>query len=272
MNLILTQDRLFYRRWINLLFSFLITGSAQYFSGRKWWGIGCFVSNLLIQFITLAVFLHPHTNASVCESILFQLICLIPFTLILLESLRKPIPRLSTTTLLIIVGLFLLEIGFVFAIRTFAVEPFVMPSRSMAPAVFSKDYLFVEKVSYHFGQPKRGDIIAFKTDEWIKFTARKNEIYIKRIVGLPGETITINPPYIIVNEKKLVEPDIFQKISYVQQGGFSPCHLGDDEYYVLGDNSANSLDSRYYGPIKKSSIIGRAFYIYAPAEHKGLIK
>jgi signal peptidase I len=111
--------------------------------------------------------------------------------------------------------------------------------------------------------------------------------YIKRLAGLPGETLGIDPPYLLVNEEKVTQPEIFNRIAKKEDGvsGFYPAKvppsypaplaspsaritLGPDEYLVLGDNTLNSLDGRYFGPIKRRAIIGKAFYIYAPADRK----
>ena len=105
---------------------------------------------------------------------------------------------------------------------------------------------------------------------------------------MPGETISIDPPYLVVNGKRITQPEIFRKIAEAHEfAGFrlagpgvsaflrSPADkitLASDQYLVLGDNATNSLDGRYFGPIKRSSIIGKAFYTYAPADRKGRIE
>ncbi len=143
------------------------------------------------------------------------------------------------------------------------------------------DHLFIEKLSYRLGKPKRGDIAAFRTDG-IK-TLPPKTFYIKRIAGLPGERIRIEPPFLIVNDQKVTEPAIFRTISSASDGyagfqlsaGSGPVGallvkptdevtLGPDEYFVLGDNTRNSLDSRYWGPVPGKNMIGRATRIYWP--------
>ena len=146
----------------------------------------------------------------------------------------------------------------------------------------SGDRVFIERLSYRFRDPKRGDIVVFKTDGIEG--ARPGTFYIKRIAGLPGERVRIDPPYLFANEQKVVEPEIFSIMSSKVNGysGFVLAldkvrgtaaklintndfiTLGGDEYFVTGDNSPNSLDSRYYGPVPRKNIIGKVTRIYYP--------
>ncbi|MCX6878399.1 MAG: signal peptidase I [Verrucomicrobia bacterium] len=145
----------------------------------------------------------------------------------------------------------------------------------------SGDSLLVDRLSYRFGNPKRGDLLVFKTDGIIHIPG--SETWIKRIAGLPGERIRIEPPYLIVDDKKLTTPAIFQAIASMTDGhaGFmlampsarlgarlakptDEVLLGKDEYFVLGDNTGNSLDSRYFGPVPRKSIIGKVARTYWP--------
>lgn len=149
------------------------------------------------------------------------------------------------------------------------------------------DHFFVNKLIYRFSSPQRGDVIVHNTTG-IKYPHIKlHAYYVKRLVGLPGETISIEPPYVMVNGNKLTDPPIFRKIAESQDGYAGYCLaspssylaspsqqmiLGPDEYLILGDNSKNSLDGRYFGPISRKAIIGKAFYIYAPADRKRRIE
>jgi len=143
------------------------------------------------------------------------------------------------------------------------------------------DHLFAERLSYRFGKPKRGDIVVFRT-KGIE-SLPPDTFYIKRVAGLPGERIRIEPPFLIVNDQKVTAPEIFNTISSASGGyaGFQvAAHgapigglltkptdevtLGPDEYFVLGDNTGNSRDSRYWGAVPQKNIIGRATRIYWP--------
>lgn len=148
----------------------------------------------------------------------------------------------------------------------------------------------MNKIAYWNKEPERGDIVVFTTSGIEDPHIRKDTFFIKRIVGLPGETISIDPPSVHANGEKLTEPEIIAKISKKANGydGYFLAHagtqdavltteqsslvLGEDEYLVLGDNSRYSLDSRYFGPITRASIVGKAFYVHAPVERKKRIK
>ena len=164
-------------------------------------------------------------------------------------------------------------------------------STDEAGNIIGGDHILVNKTSYWAHKPQRGDIVVFSTDDILNPYVRKSTFYIKRIVGLPGETVSINPPDLIINGSPITDPEIFQIISSGKDGyhGFTLASsgnvaedvlsnpedtitLGTDEYFVLGDNSINSLDSRYFGPIRGKSIIGKVFYIYSPVDRKQWIK
>ena len=141
---------------------------------------------------------------------------------------------------------------------------------SMGPTLSDEDNLIVDKITYRFSGPERFDIIVFP------FKYKEKTYYIKRIIGLPGETVQIDQQgniYIdgeILNEnygKEVIQPD---HIGLASQ----PITLGDDEYFVLGDNRNNSTDSRVsqVGNIKRDDIIGRAWVRIWPFDKFGVLK
>jgi signal peptidase I len=127
--------------------------------------------------------------------------------------------------------------------------------QSMEPNFKNGDYLIVDEISYRFREIKRGEVIVFKSPQ------NPSIRLIKRVIGLPNETIEIKDGKIKIikdNEVKILdEKDYFDRFIYT--AGDVKLTLKDDEYYVLGDNRSHSADSRFLGPINKKLIIGRVF-------------
>jgi len=145
------------------------------------------------------------------------------------------------------------------AIRYFLVKPFYVKGASMEPNFHDHEYLVIDEISYRLSQPQRGDILVFKYPKDVK------QYFIKRIVGLPGEHIKIEngKVYLISSEGKSEE--IAENylpadtVTDLPLRGYSDIVLGQDEYFVLGDNRSQSLDSRIFGPVKKEFLVGRAW-------------
>jgi signal peptidase I len=144
------------------------------------------------------------------------------------------------------------------------------------------DHLFVDRVSYHFREPERGDIVVFITDGVVERGYKMSgRYYIKRLVGLPGEKLQIRDRRLYVMEPGQTEFRLvgdadhpaFERIYSMKGGNRGYSHIGDedeifelgpDEYFMMGDNSENSQDSRYWGIVKRDEIVGRAFVVYWP--------
>lgn len=135
----------------------------------------------------------------------------------------------------------------------------------MEPTLSDGDSLIVDKISYRFRDPKRFDIIVFP------YKYEKNTYYIKRIIGLPGETVQVTDGYVYINGQKL-ESDTYG--AELMQAEASPVTLSEDEYFVMGDNRNHSSDSRdpSVGVIKRKDLMGRAFLRVYPFDKIGVIK
>jgi len=139
----------------------------------------------------------------------------------------------------------------------------------------------VDKLSYPFREPRRGDIVVFRTTGLAFPGIPRNQIFVKRVAGLPGEKVSIHPPFLRIDGTNVIRPEVFEKIASGSAGysGFAGAGrmaadgdeivLGNDEYLVLGDNTGNSLDGRYFGPVKRKDILGRVAWIYSPPDRKG---
>lgn len=134
---------------------------------------------------------------------------------------------------------------------------------SMYPTLQNEDQLIVEKVSYRFGKPKRFDIIVFNHYEDDSDTPVH---YIKRIIGLPGETVCIQDGKIYINDELLSEDYGYYLDGELMEGYDASCavSVGEDEYFVLGDNRNDSLDSRKIGCVSRKDIVGKAVFRLYP--------
>jgi signal peptidase I len=136
-------------------------------------------------------------------------------------------------------------------VRALLLQAFYIPSPSMVPTLHVNDRVLVNKLSYDFHDVRRGDIIVFKSPQVV---AEKD--LIKRVIGLPGDTVETRDGEIVVNDEILKEPYLPRDVG---TGPMEKVTVPPGHYWVMGDNRGNSSDSRVFGPIPKSSIIGRAF-------------
>ena len=148
----------------------------------------------------------------------------------------------------------LIALVIVMPIRYFLFQPFIVKGESMMPNFKSGDYLIIDEISYRLSDPARGDVIVFK---YPKDTSQK---FIKRIIGLPGETVDIeNSKVSIIKDGKTSALDEKYLSDTLKTYGDVNIVLGSDEYFVLGDNREYSFDSRSWGVVPRENIIGKAF-------------
>jgi signal peptidase I len=148
------------------------------------------------------------------------------------------------------------------AIRTFIVAPFKIPSGSMRPTLVEGDRILVSKFTYHFREPQRGEIIVFR------YPDNPKRPFIKRLVGLGDDAVEIRDGHLLVNGQPPQEAAFLETNHYYNQGAFGQegevVQVPAGEYFVLGDNSSFSHDSRFWGFVPKRLLIGRALCIFWP--------
>jgi signal peptidase I len=160
----------------------------------------------------------------------------------------------------------------VFCVRWKVVEPFYIPSASMEPTLKPLDRILVNKLKYRLEKPRRWDVLVFRNPQ----DHRQN--FIKRIVGLPGETLWIQDGEVYINGAKQEKPDQIHAVFYTdigKWGTLEPVKIPDGCYFVLGDNSERSKDSRSWenGPfVTQEEVIGEAVTIIWPPERMRLIR
>lgn len=151
-------------------------------------------------------------------------------------------------------------------IRHFVAEARYIPSGSMEPTLQINDRLIIEKLSYHFHSPQRGDIVVFwPTDRLKEETPHLRDAFIKRVIGLPGETVEVRGGRVYVNGQPLREEYIAAEPQYQ----WGPETVPPESYLVLGDNRNNSYDSHYWGYVPYENIIGRAVVRFWPPKRVG---
>lgn len=179
----------------------------------------------------------------------------------------------------------LVAIAFVFAvaIKAVAFAPFYIPSGSMRPTLLEGDRILVNKISYRLHSPGRGDVVVFKqgddgspgflrrlwnvVSEGLGRPPEGSRDLVKRVIALPGETVEVRTDGVYVNGAPLSEPWLPPRSSVGSLKG--PVTIPKDQYWVMGDNRANSSDSRVFGPIRRGEIVGRAIFIVWPPRRIG---
>lgn len=153
----------------------------------------------------------------------------------------------------------LIIVAIMLGIRYYLIKPFYVKGASMEPNFHDHQYLVIDELTYRFNQPQRGDIVVFR------YPKDPKQFFIKRVVGLPGEHVKVENGgvYLIGADGQAAKLDE----KYLPDGvmtelplkGYSDLSLGPDEFFVLGDNRTQSLDSRIFGPVQKDFIVGRAW-------------
>lgn len=169
------------------------------------------------------------------------------------EATKESFKQFAFETLKIII----ISLVIILPVRYYLVQPFYVKGQSMEPNFHDNEYLIINEISYRLNLPERGDIIVFK------YPKNPSEFYIKRIIGLPGETVKIKDNQVVIYNVEFPGGKILDESGYLVSGtetaGSISVILGETEYYVLGDNRASSKDSRYFGPVDKKYIIGRTW-------------
>src|SRR3989338_4801605 len=154
-----------------------------------------------------------------------------------------------------VVKFVVLAVIIVVPIRVYVAQPYIVSGNSMYPTFKNGDYLVVDQLTYHFTEPQHGDVIVFR------FHNNPSQFFIKRIIGIPGETVRIeNGKLFIARGEDEARVEIPVAEPYAGPGSFDSktLALGDNEYFVMGDNRGASLDSRSWGPLSRDLIRGRA--------------
>ncbi len=177
-----------------------------------------------------------------------------------LESKKEEVLGSVKTFIWETVKIIIISLLIIIPVRYYLIQPFYVKGASMEPNFYDHEYLIINEILYRFSEPERGDIVVFR------YPKNPSDFFIKRVVGLPGEKLVIangevkiyntqNPDGYVLDESSYLEPGVKTSGTF----GEIEITLADNEYYVLGDNRASSLDSRSFGPIKRTDIIGKTW-------------
>ncbi|MDP4624624.1 MAG: signal peptidase I [Akkermansiaceae bacterium] len=273
------------RRWPGLLLSFFVPGFGLFRAGLPHKGGAWFVGVLLLNLI-LAL------------SIALSVVPIWLVAVVLIVSVVAPIwmlcdgfrsGRMTWRLWVLFVGLFaflmMIQPSILSVVRSFNISTGAMqPTLRGADSPTGADYIAVDLLSYRMSSPQRGDIIVFSTSGITGLTrfmgGQGDTTFVKRLVGMPGEKIRISEGKVFVDGRPLGDADGIPPFAYQNpRTGSLPAVLvegedfvvGSDEYFVLGDNTSNSLDSRFWGCVPKSSVLGKVTMIYYPFSRAGRI-
>jgi signal peptidase I len=162
-----------------------------------------------------------------------------------------------------LVHVVVISLAIILPIRYFLIQPFYVKGASMEPNFYDHEYLIIDEISYRFSEPERGEIVVFR------YPNDPRQFFIKRIIGMPGERIVINNGQITIYNDNSPNGHLLSEDSYlgtVFTPGNKDITLGDDEYYLMGDNRSASMDSRSFGPVPERFVVGKVLFRGWPPE------
>lgn len=272
-----------YPKWVGVALGFVLSGSAHYLSGERSAGVSWYLAIALTEMAGIAFLALPGAAGRVLAAAF--LLGASASWLAMLKTSYRPVRRIGFRGWLAVIALNLaLSSAWSFAASRF-VCPFKISTGAMAPNLLPGDHVVADRISYRFAAPRRGDVVVFSTSRLRHPHVQPDTFYVKRIAGLPGETLRIDPPHLLVDGNVVHEPPVFAEIAsgsngFRLAGGILNAKavlaatsdtlvLGDDEYLTLGDNTPSSLDGRHYGPVRGDQIVGRVSQIYWPPSRIG---
>jgi signal peptidase I len=259
--------------WLAVFLSQIIPGLGHVYL-RQWLGAIAFLG----LFIGLSI-VPGQLNNPLMVTLVKLAILILTIGAAVHAYLSAPVRRERSKAAIWIIAIAPILVSFflAFGIRGFVAEARYIPSKAMAPTLEVNDRLIINKLSYQFQAPQRGDIIVFMPPEEAAIVCTggiprqgqgSSDTYIKRIIGLPGEQVEVRQGKVLINNQPLTEPYIQQPPEYQ----YGPSKVPTNHYWVLGDNRNNSCDGHYWGFVPKENIIGKATQRFWPSERSGSIQ
>ncbi len=263
------------RKICAVLFSLIVPGSGHIHLGLFKRGFLLFSISLFWR-LFVAFYLSNSTTRALPDYIsIFELIFCLYIAFDAYKHANKDFEQKKSITgnaflmSVFICGFLLVTIGLALLIRTYFIQPFRIPAASMSPTILVDDRVLVNKMAYKNSAPQRGDVIAFI------FPMDRTKTFLKRVIGLPGESIEIKDGKIYINGKEITDGRI-KDIYYYNRGDYGMegqiIEIPEGKYFVMGDNSSASHDSRYWGLLSRNDIKGKAYKIFNPVNRSGPIE
>ncbi len=266
--------------WLSVFLTMLVPGLGQMYSGLWIRGLLLWFAVIGITFKEFEFFIFSHY-----ETVPWWLFLSLAFLwlLVLADAYRCAVrynrlmgldpkdghARVERVTLPITAGALIMVAAVAYSVRENIGQLYRMPTTSMADTLKPGDKFFADRRIYKYSQPQRGDVLVFKNPRNLKI------MYVKRLVAKGGDTVEIRDGKVYVNGL-VFQKGPMERVYYLNQGAFGgagqPVVVPPDSYYVLGDNSRASNDSRHWGFVPAKYVIGKAFKIYFPFERAGEIR
>lgn len=244
--------------WKAVFLSKIIPGIGHIYIGKKFIGI------LIITAWIILLFWQPRIDSIIVIFSQIVFAAAIAYHAYISSPIKRELSKkaiMIISSLLIVTPLLSFPIGIV--AKTYVAESRYVASNAMLPTLQINDRLIINKWDYHFQSPQRKDILVFSVTDTIKTEYPKiksTDVFLQRLVGLPGETVEVKQGKVFINDQPLQEDYILEPIEYQ----FDSTTVPPNSYFVLGDSRNNSFDSHIWGFLPKANIIGKAAKIYFP--------
>ncbi|MEO5928086.1 MAG: signal peptidase I [Patescibacteria group bacterium] len=172
------------------------------------------------------------------------------------QTVSEEKPKMALGFIFELIQVAAVSLAIILPVRYFLIQPFYVKGASMEPNFFDHEYLIIDELSYRFKEPMRGDIVVFR------YPNDPKQFFIKRVIGVPGETVEIAGGQVKIFNTEHPNGFVLPEQEYLDQDFTATTRtvtLKSDEFFVMGDNRIASLDSRYFGPIKRTAIVGRVW-------------
>jgi len=276
-----------YRPWVGLLLSLLFPGAGQFLAGHRLKALKWFLGLLVFQIFLMWALASPLFGGMIVPVIIG--LAGVAYWIALLRNSWQRIPRFSFVKWLLVLGIiiaiswsmpwFWRPFVWRFKVPTGAMEPTIQGSKHLPDGSRTGgDHIMAERYVYWYADPKRGDIVVFENHGFTD--ALPNTFYVKRVIGIPGDSLSVRNGRLLIDGSPSESPAALKNLHLVQLPANWSSYLKENDepykvparsYFVIGENTANSSDSRAWGPVPREAIVGRVSKAYWPWNRAGIL-